>query len=127
MAETYSLGSIPPLSVWKGEDLNVLLQSNLGAGVTFSLSVESPQPKGNVSLDASTGVLKYTPAAEDTQRITAVVRARKDSKSEEQKVLIFPAVPSDFNVVQHRSTDKTAPNPEGWQYITFAEEQAENE
>jgi hypothetical protein len=118
----YLLGSIPPLPVFKGEDLNIAVQSTLDPGATYSLSYEGPGPKGKIALNASTGAFSYTPAPQDRTPFKAVIHAKKDSKSEQQTVVITPQLPSEFNVIQHRSAERAAPDPEGWQYIAFLED-----
>jgi hypothetical protein len=127
MLSWYLLGAIPPLSVLKGETLDLVVESKLGKGATFSLSFEGAKPKGAMSLDSGTGALRFTPAPQDRVPIKAVLQAKKDGKSEQQTVAITPLVPSDFNLIEHRSSDGAAPDPAGWQYVTFVEEAAEIE
>ena len=125
MLTSYVLGAIPPLSVLKGETLNFAVESKLGQGAVYSLSFEGAGPKGAMALDASTGVLTYTPAPQDRTPIKAVLQAKKDGMSEQQTVVILPLLPSDFNLIEHRSSDSAAPSPEGWQYVSFVEEAAQ--
>lgn len=125
MVGRYSLGEIPPLSVFKGDTLTISLESKLGAGAAYSLTVEGTAPKGAIALDSFKGVLSFTPAPQDRKLVRVTVQAKKDGKIEQQTVDITPVLPSDFNLIQHRSSDRTAPKPEGWQYITFVEEPAQ--
>ena len=127
MLSWYVLGAIPPLSVLKGETLDFAVESKLGKGATFSLSFEGAKPKGAMTLDAGTGALRFTPAPQDRLPIKAILQAKKDGKSEQQIVAITPLTPSDFNVIEHRSSDDAAPDPAGWQYVTFVEEAAQTE
>ncbi len=127
MVGSYALGAIPPLSVLKGETLNLAVESKLGPGATYSLSFEGVAPRGAISLNATTGVLTFTPAPQDRTPIKAVLQAKKDGKSEQQIVVILPLLPSDFKLIEHHSSGGAAPDPAGWQYITFVEEAAEIE
>src|SRR5262249_27435251 len=89
MADTYSLGSIPPLFAWEGETLTFNVTSNLGNPIK-SPKPPTPSPKGKMTIDEKTGVFTYTPAAEDKDEIAVWIRARKGAKDEKQKVFITP-------------------------------------
>lgn len=120
MADTFPLGSIPPLSVWEGEKLSFTVTSSLGERVKFTKRA-TPSPKGKTSIDERTGVFTYEPSAEDKEEIAVWIRARKGAKEEAQKVYItpHPQLPSEFNVIEHVSA--SAPDPASRTYTTYAE------
>jgi hypothetical protein len=124
MADTFTLGSIPPLSAWQGETLTFKVTSSLGAGVKFSKRA-MPSPKGKTSIDEKTGVFTYEPAAEDKDEFAVWIRARKGSKNDKpQKIHItpYPQRPPEFKVIEHVS--KNPPDPASKFYITFSLEDA---
>lgn len=123
MVTSYPLGAVPPLTVYRGEGLSIVLKSRV-ADATFSLSPDGPRPNGILALDASTGVLNYTPAVEDRAAFTVTLRAQHGNDREEQKVRITPMTPPEFNVIEHRTIEKQRPDPEAFAYITFVEQKA---
>lgn len=124
MADTFPLGSIPPLSAWEGEALKFTVKSILGDHARFTKRA-LPSPKGRTSINEQTGDFTYEPAPEDKEEFSVWIRARVGAKEESQKVYItpHPRIPSDFNVIEHVSG--TAPDPASRFYTTFSEEDAE--
>ena len=118
MADTFPLGSIPPLTVWEGETLNLNLKSGLGDRVKFTKRA-TPGPKGQMTLDEKTGAFSYTPAPEDRDAIDVWFWARNGAKFEKQKVVItpHPRLKPEFRIIRREAN---APKPAG--YVTFVEQ-----
>src|SRR5690349_17032996 len=102
MAGTFALGSIPPLSVWEGETLNLKVTSKLGAGVTYSLRA-TPAPAGQMSIDAKSGAFTYAPKSSDREELAVTISASNGGKAETQTVAItpHPRLPAEFRIIRH--------------------------
>jgi hypothetical protein len=123
MADSFPLGSIPPLSAWEGAPLSFAVTSSLGDRTVFTKRA-IPSPKGRTSIDERTGVFTYEPSPEDKEEFAVWIRARKGAKEESQKVSITPhwELLSEFNVIEHAS--EKPPDPASRFYTTFSQEDA---
>ena len=117
MADTYSLGSIPPLSAWEGETLTFKVTSTLGERTRF-VKRAIPSPKGRTFIDEEKGSFTYEPSPEDKDEFAVWIYARVGNKQESQKVFItpHPRLPSEFNFIEHISNASLASPNDG---ITF--------
>ena len=63
----YTVGDVPPQTVDQGEVLSFQLRSPRVGAATFSYAVDAryPRPSGHISLNATSGLFTYTPAAAD--------------------------------------------------------------
>lgn len=122
MAGILKLGSIPPLSVWHGEEITFKVGTKLGPGATFSKRA-TPRPAGEMKLDAKTGAFSYKPSPADREEITVWVRAHKGADEEKQKVVItpHPRLNPNFRVIRHLAD---LPDPADQTYVTVAESDA---
>ena len=124
MANTFPLGSIPPLSAWQGETLTFKVTSSLGDGVKFSKRA-MPSPKGRTSIDEKTGLFTYEPSPEDKEEFAVWIRARKgatEDKSQKVYITPHPQLPSEFEVIEHVS--EKPPDRASRFYTTFSQEDA---
>src|SRR5688572_16175712 len=118
MADTYPLGTIPPLSVWEGEPLTFTVTNPAGKSGKFSMRA-TPIPKGRMSLDENTGVFTYIPAREDRDEFSVAIR--HEEKTQNVSITPQPRLPSDFHVIEHVSDP---PALDSRLYMTYTEEAA---
>ena len=117
MADTYEIGSIPPISVWEGQTLTFSVKRR-GGTADFIMEVK-PAPKGKISIDKTYGVFSYTPAPEDRDEVTVSLQAG-EGRLDKQTFTITPQprLASDFNIIEHVSAP---PDPASRTYMNFAE------
>ncbi len=118
MADSYSLGTIPPLSLWEGETLTFTVTSPRSDGARFSVRA-TPIPKGRLSLDENTGVFTYQAAPEDREEFSVAIR--HGEKTQSFPITPQPRLASDFHTIDHKSDP---PSPDSRLYITYSEEDA---
>ena len=118
MADSYPLGTIPPLSLWDGETLTFTITTPKTNGAKFSMRA-TPIPKGKLSLDENTGVFSYQAAREDREEFS--VTLRHGEKTQSFSITPQPRLPSDFHVIDHISDP---PARDSRLYITYSEEDA---
>src|SRR5262245_26400762 len=118
MADSYPLGTIPPLSLWEGETLTFTVTNPRSDGARFSVRA-TPIPKGKLSLDENTGVFSYHAAPEDRDEFSVAIRYGE--KTQSFPITPQPRLSSDFNVIDHLSDP---PARDSRLYITYSEEDA---
>lgn len=118
MADSYPLGTIPPLSIWEGETLAFTVTSPKTNGAKFSVRA-TPIPKGTLSLDENTGVFSYQAAREDRDEFSVTIR--HGEKTQSFPITPQPRLASDFHVIDHISDP---PARDSRLYITYSEEDA---
>lgn len=120
MADTYVIGSIPPITVWEGEQVVFTVKRRAG-NANFAMTV-TPTPKGRISIHKDYGTFAYTPAAEDREELTVTVKAGADSADEQTfSVMPQPRLPSDFRLIEHKSEPPAADSN---LYVNFSEQSA---
>lgn len=113
----YEIGTIPPISVWRGETVKFWIKRRSGTA-PYKLHV-TPTPKGQISIDEEYGDFSYTASPEDREALTVSVKAG-DGRLDEQTFTITPLhpLPADFNIIEHVSEP---PDPASRTYMSFAE------
>ena len=79
MADSYEIGSIPPLSVWEGETVEFKVMRHTG-DADFIMDVK-PTPKGKISIDKAFGDFSYTPAHDDYEELSVSLQAERSARS----------------------------------------------
>lgn len=118
MADSFALGSIPPLSLWEGETLTFTVTNPNSPAGKFSIRA-TPAPKGTLSLDENTGAFSYQAAREDRDEFSVMVR--HGEKAQTFSITPQPRLASDFHVIDHISDP---PERDSRLYITYSEEDA---
>ena len=116
----YELGEIPDQDASDGEPINFFVDAPNGSEDQLSMRVNG-SPNGDISLDASSGLFSYTPAATDRFDFTVLFQLGDGTTNSELQQVTFRTnrLSPELELV---STARPLPDPASNAYLTITEQ-----